>query len=150
MSFGFPLKFLGAEIGSRMQLGKKDVLLKRFRFTIAANRLDTAVFRLNIYRFSNGFPAENILQQSILVGVGSQPGTYAIDLTDYKLFLHGDIFVSLEWVQGAAKQKNGAIFFSAALLRSATWHRYVSQGEWKKFGAVGVGFNMTVQPLTDN
>lgn len=150
MSFGFPLKFLGSEIGSRMQLGKKDVLLKRFRFTVAANRLDTAVFRLNIYRFSNGLPAENILQQNILVGVGSRPGTYAIDLAEYKLFLHGDVFVSLEWVQGSASQKNGAIFLSAALLHGATWHRTVSQGEWKKFGAVSVGFNMTVQPLTDD
>ncbi|SEW44303.1 carboxypeptidase-like regulatory domain-containing protein [Chitinophaga arvensicola] len=147
MSFGFPLKFLGSEIGSRMQLGKKDVLLKRFRFTVAENRLDTAVFRLNIYRFADGLPAENILQESIIVGVGSQRGTYAIDLSAYHLLMHGDVFVALEWVQGASTQKHGAIFLSAALLHGATWHRTISEGEWKKFGAVSVGFNMTVQPL---
>jgi predicted dienelactone hydrolase len=149
MSFGFPLKFLGSEIGSRMQLGKKNVLLKSFHFTVAENRLDTAVFRLNIYRILNGLPAENILPENILVGVGTQTGTYSIDLSNYRLLMQGEVFVSLEWVQGSSGRKNGAIFLSAALLRGTTWHRTASQGRWKRFNAVGVGFNMTVQPLTD-
>ena len=147
ISFGFPLKFLGSEIGVRIALGSKPVILKSFHFNVSENRLDTAVFRLNIYRFKNGKPLENILQQNIIVGVGKRKGGYSIDLSENKLVLKDEILLSLEWVEGTSTAPHGAIFLSAGLLNSSTWHRLTSQGEWKKFSSVGVGFNIEVQPL---
>lgn len=148
INVGLPLKFLGSETGIRLHLGKKPVLLKSFSFNISDNRLDTAVFRLNIYRFKNGVPFENILHQNILVPVGKQTGKYMLDLKGYKLVLDGDLLVSLEWIQGSKAGKgNGIIFLSAGFLNSSTWHRLTSQAEWKKAPGVGVGFNVSIQEL---
>jgi hypothetical protein len=148
VSIGLPLKFLGSETGVKINLGKDPVLLKKLTFNISENRLDTAVFRLNIYSYKNGAPSENILQRNILLGVGSQKGKYSISLTDYKLVMKGDVLVSLEWIEGSsAGRGNGAIFLSAGFLNSATWHRLTSQADWKKATGLGVGINLTVQEL---
>ncbi len=148
VSVGLPLKFLGSEIGIRINLGKKPVLIKNFIFNISDSRLDTAVFRLNIYLFKNRTPRENILHDNIIVGVGKRTGKYIIPLSDYKLFMKDDILISLEWIEGSASAAgHGAIFLSAAFLNSPTWHRLTSQGKWKKANGLGVGFHIEVQKL---
>jgi CarboxypepD_reg-like domain/X-Pro dipeptidyl-peptidase (S15 family) len=146
VSVGLPLKFLGSEIGVRINLGKKPVLIKNFIFNISDSRLDTAVFRLNIYHFKNGVPRENILHDNILVAVGRRTGKYIIPLSDYKILLKDDILISLEWIEGSASAAgHGAIFLSAAFLNAPTWHRLTSQGKWKKANGLGVGFHIEVQ-----
>lgn len=148
VSVGLPLKFLGSETAIRINLGKKPVLIKSFSFNISDSRLDTAVFRMNIYRFKNGAPQENMLQKNILVAVGKRTGKYVIPLSDYKLVFKDDILISLEWIEGSVSGgNNGAIFLSAAFLNSPTWHRLTSQGKWKKASGLGVGFNVEVQKL---
>jgi CarboxypepD_reg-like domain/Dienelactone hydrolase family len=148
ISVGLPLKFLGSEVGVKIQLGKNPVILKKFSFNVSDNRLDTAVFRMNIYNFKNGVPFENILQKNILIPVGKQTGQYMINLTSYKLEMKGEILLSLEWIEGSSSGPgNGAIFLSAGFLNSNTWHRITSQGEWKKAPGLGVGLNMEVQKL---
>jgi pimeloyl-ACP methyl ester carboxylesterase len=150
VNIGLPLRFLGSETGIRLALGKKPVLLKSFSFNISDNRVDTAVFRLNIYNFKNGKPHENILHQNILVPLGKQTGRYTLNLTDYKLVLGGDVLISLEWIEGSySKAGHGALFLSAGFLNSATWHRLTSQAEWKKASGLGVGFNVVIQKLNN-
>lgn len=149
VSIGLPLKFLGTEIGVKIKLGKNPVILKRFSFNISDNRLDTAVFRMNIYNLKNGAPFENILQKNVIVPVGKQKGLYTVNLIPYKLEMKGDIILSLEWIEGSySGAGNGAIFLSASFLSSATWHRITSQGEWKKATGLGVGLNMEVQEIS--
>ena len=149
VSIGLPLKFLGTEIGVKIKLGKNPVILKKFSFNISDNRLDTAVFRMNIYNLKNGVPFENIIQKNVIVHVGKQKGLYTVNLTPYKLQMKGDIILSLEWVEGSySGSGNGAIFLSASFLSSATWHRLTSQGEWKKATGLGVGLNVEVQELS--
>ena len=146
VSVGLPLKFLGSEIGVKINLGKKPVWLKNFTFNISSSRLDTAVFRLNIYDFRNGDPFENMLQKNIMVNVGKRTGKYSIPLSDYKLLMKDDILISLEWIEGSTSgAEKGAIFLSAAFLNSPTWHRLTSQGKWKKANGLGVGFHIEVQ-----
>jgi hypothetical protein len=150
VNIGLPLRFLGSETGIRLALGKKPVVLKSFSFNISDNRVDTAVFRLNIYNFKNGVPHENILHQNILVPLGKQTGRYTLNLTDYKLVLSGDVLISLEWIEGSySKAGHGALFLSAGFLNSATWHRLTSQAGWKKASGLGVGFNVVIQKFRD-
>ena len=123
-------------------------MLKSFSFNISDNRMDTAVFRMNIYSFKNGAPYENILQKNILVSVGKRTGLYTVNLNEYKLTMNGDILLSLEWIEGSySGPGNGVLFLSASFLNSATWHRITSQGDWKKATGLGVGLNMEVQKL---
>ncbi len=149
VSVGLPLKFLGSEVGVKINLGKKSVMLKKFSFNVSGNRLDTAVFRMNIYDVRNGVPFENVLQKNILIPVGKRTGLYMIDLSEYKIEMKGEILLSLEWIEGSSSSSgNGAIFLSAGFLNSSTWHRITSQGEWKKAPGLGVGLNIEVQKLS--
>jgi hypothetical protein len=145
ISIGFPMRFLGAEIGVRMKLGKKAKHLEKFHCHVSDTRVDSAVFRLNIYRLVNGNP-ENILQRNILLSIGKIPGDYTVDLSGLGLALSGDILISLELLRAYPPAPNsGAVFFSAAFFNSGTWRRQTSQAKWKKASGIGVGFNIEVR-----
>jgi CarboxypepD_reg-like domain/X-Pro dipeptidyl-peptidase (S15 family) len=146
VSVGFPMRFLGAELGIRIRLGKRPVFLKAFNFNISASRVDTALFRLNIYGFDKGAPSGYKLQQNILVPVGKTTGPQTIDLSACHLITSGDILVTLELIEGSSSgPEPGALFLSAGFFNSATWRRPTSQATWKKAAGIGVGFNIVVQ-----
>lgn len=146
VSIGFPMRFLGAELGVKIKLGKLPVKLKSFNFNISYNRVDSAVFRLNIYGFDKGAPSGYKLQQNIYVPVAKTAGLQSIDLSTYNLIMSGDILVSLELIRGSSSgSEPGALFLSAGFLNAATWRRATSQATWKKAGGIGVGFNIAVQ-----
>ena len=143
-SVGFPLKFLGSEVGVAVSLGKKNVLLRSFNFNISQTRLDSCTFRLNIYSLKDGVPSENLLSQNILIAIGNKPGNYKIDLTPDRLVMKDKIFVSLEWISGKTTAKQGAVFFSAGLL-SSSYHRKTTEASWEQFKGLGAGFNLQVE-----
>jgi dienelactone hydrolase len=146
ISVGFPMRFLGAELGIRIKLGKRPATLKSFNFNLVSSRIDTALFRLNIYEFDNGSPAQSKLQQNILIPLGRSTGPQKIDLSSYNLIIGGDILVSLELIEGSSSSSEpGALFLSAGFFNSATWRRPTSQATWKKAAGIGVGFNISVQ-----
>jgi len=145
VSAGFPTRFLGAEMGVRMPLGKDLRHLEKFHCQVSYTHVDSAVFRLNIYRIVNGKP-ENIMQRSILLSIRSGPGDYTVDLSGLNLSLSGDILVSLELLKiYSVLPSPGGVFFSAAFFNSGTWHRLTSQAEWTKARGIGVGFNVEVR-----
>jgi hypothetical protein len=145
VSVGLPTRFLGAEIGVRMTPGKRPRHLERFHCHVSDTRVDSAVFRLNIYRMIDGKP-ENIMQRSILLSIRSGPGDYSVDLSGLNLSLSGDILVSLELLKiYSVLPSPGGVFFSAAFFNSGTWHRLTSQAEWTKAHGIGVGFNVEVR-----
>ncbi len=145
VSVGFPTRFLGAEIGVRMTLGKRPRHLEKFHCHVSDTRVDSAVFRLNIYRVVNGKP-ENIMQRSILFSIRSGPGDYTVDLSGLNLSLSGDVVISLELLKiYSVLPSPGGVYFSAAFFNSGTWHRLTSQAAWTKARGIGVGFNVEVR-----
>lgn len=146
ISVGFPMRFLGAELGVRINLGKRPVTLKSFNFNISSSRIDTALFRLNIYEFDKGSPTQSKLQRNIVLPIGKTVGPRKIDLSAYNLVMTGDILVSLELIEGSSSgSAPGALFLSAGFFNSATWRRPTSQANWKKAAGIGIGFNISVQ-----
>ncbi len=143
-SVGFPLKFLGSEVGVVVSLGKKDVLLRSFNFNISQTRLDSCTFRLNIYSLANGLPSKNLLANNLLISIGNKPGSYTIDLKSQRLLMKNKIFISLEWISGKTTNKQGAVFFSAGLLASS-YHRKTTEANWEQFKGLGAGFNLQVE-----
>jgi len=145
VSVGFPMRFLGSEMGVRMTLGKRPRRLEKFHCHVSDTRVDSAVFRLNIFRMLNGKP-ENIMQRSIFLSIGRAPGDYTVDLSGLNLALSGDILVSLELLRTySVLAIPGAVYFSAAFFNSGTWRRQTSQAEWTKARGIGVGFNVEVR-----
>jgi hypothetical protein len=145
VSVGFPMRFLGAEIGVRISLGKHLRRLEKFHCHVSDSKFDSAIFRLNIYMVVNG-RVENILQRNVLLPIGKAPGDCTVDLSALNLSLSGVILVSLELLSAGPPGPNaGAVYFSAAFFNSGTWRRQTSQAEWKKATGIGVGFNLEVR-----
>lgn len=140
------LNQLGTSIGVKMNIRKK-VMLDEFRFTVSYNQLDTAVFRVNILSFKNGVPGESVIRQNIYCHIGRRPGPYTVDLLPYQIILDQDVLIALEWVEGSAKNVSDYIVFSASPANKGTYLKYSSQGKWKHFRGMGVGFNVEVRIL---
>lgn len=142
ISVGFPLRDLGSEVGVRLSLGKQKMLLKSFNYTVSHLRMDSALFRLNIYTWENGKPGANVLTQNILTGFDST-GTYSINLLPYKIILSGPLLVSLEWIDGHTSTGQGNVFFSAGFLSSG-YRRKTTSSKWIRSAGLAAGFNVSV------
>lgn len=80
IGIGFPTRFLRSEMGVKMSLGKNRRNIKKFHCHVSDTRVDSAIFRLNIFRMVNGKP-ENILQRNILLTIKAAPADYTVDLS---------------------------------------------------------------------
>jgi pimeloyl-ACP methyl ester carboxylesterase len=148
LSTGFFPGQLGAEMGIKINIGKKPAAVDAFNFHISYNRLKSqSTFRLNIYTVVNGKPSQNILTENITIAIeGKQSGLMSIDLKPYHIILYDDVIVTLEWIKNEKEPKdNEAIFFSLGLLTNGTFVKTSSQAEMKKHSNLGVGFNLHVR-----
>lgn len=148
LSTGFFPGQLGAEIGIKINIGKKPAAVEAFNFNISYNRLKSqSTFRLNIYTVVNGKPSQNILTENITIIVeGKQTGLMSIDLQPYNIILTDDVIVTLELIKNEKEPKDDeAIFFSLGLLTNGTFIKTSSQAEMKKHSNLGVGFNLNVR-----
>lgn len=139
---------LGTAIGVRMNI-RKPVLLDQFRFTISYSQLDTALFRLNILTLKDGVPHESLIQENIYCRVGKRTGTYTIDLLPYQITASRDVVMALEWIEGGTEGIRDYLVFSASPANNGTYLKYTSQGKWKRFKGMGVGFHVTVRVLDE-
>ena len=148
LSTGFFPGQLGAEIGIKINIGKKPAAVDAFNFNISYNRLKSqSTFRLNIYTVVNGKPSQNLLTENITVVIeGRQTGLMSIDLKPYSIILTDDVIVTLELIKNEKEPKGDeAIFFSLGLLTNGTFIKTSSQAEMKKHSNLGVGFNLNVR-----
>ena len=85
-----------------------------------------------------------VIGQSIIEGtIKTEEGEFTLDLSEYEIIIEDDFFVSVELIENNGESDKG-IFFSSNLLSSPVFARLTSQGEWKKYGGVSIGFNLTV------
>ncbi len=145
---GFGYDQLGAEMGIKINIRKNPTLVDTFNFTVSQNRLSAkAIFRLNFYSVQKGKPYENILTENILISIApKQTGPISVDLKPYGIVLKDDVIVALEWVANEGDTKEGeAIFFPLGLFTNGTLYKASSQSKFRKYGGLGVGFNIDVR-----
>ncbi len=145
---GFGYDQLGAEMGIKINIRKNPTFVDAFNFTISHNRLSAkSTFRLNFYTVEKGRPSKNIVKDNILVPIEpKQTGKVTIDLRPYDIILKDDVIVALEWVANEGEnKKDEAIFFPLGLMTNGTLYKYTYHSKFKKFGSLGVGFNIDVR-----
>ncbi len=145
---GFGYDQLGAEMGIKINIRKNPTLVDAFNCTVSQNRLSAkAIFRLNFYSVQNGKPHENVLTQNILIPIEpKQTGPITVDLKPFNIVLEDDVIVTLEWVANEGDNKEGeAIFFPLGLFTNGTLYKASSQSKFRKYGGLGVGFNIDVR-----
>jgi hypothetical protein len=141
---GFTNSELGNELGVVIKI-KKPTMLLSFNANVVVNTSDSMKFRLNIYDLKKGLPDNRIIAEQIIFPIGVKAGRFSLDLTSYNIVMTDDFFVSLELIENYGRTKSGSILFSAGLLGNPLLVRQTSQGSWKKYSAISVGFNLTAQ-----
>ena len=114
--------------------------------------VDTVAFRLNFYRAAQGFPAERLVEQTILVRTAIQNGWLTIDLAKYALTMQADFFIGFEFLPGkkpaepAVKKKFPVPIFSyGGQFGGAAISRTSSLGAWKREPGASLSAYVTVR-----
>jgi len=143
MRGGFRNAPLGHELGIRIKIKKSPTYIEKFHTNVTSNTGESMKFRLNIYNLKDGLPYKRIIKENIIFEIDTKEGEFTLDLSKYNIVVKEDFYFTVELIEN---QKRGEeIFFSANLLGKPIVTRQTSQGEWKKLGSVGIGFNLTVK-----
>jgi len=136
---GFTSNELGNEVGIVIKIKRSPTYINQFSTFITSNKYDSLKFRLNFYDLKDGLPNKRITNQNIIITSKIKEGKLTVDLSKYDIIVEDDFFVSLEWIENLGEK---GLYFSMGLLGSPVISRYTSQGDWKKVGAVSLGFNV--------
>ena len=137
---GFTSNQLGNEIAQFIRVKKnRPTKLEAFWVTLAENKIENAVLRLNIYSEKEGFPDTNLLKTPIYIELPSDHQTLTLDLKPYAIYVEDDFFVSLEWIEDYGIEN---LWFSAGLFGKSLYARNASQGEWVRKKALSIGMGV--------
>lgn len=133
ISVSFENNNMGHEMGVRMKIKKRPTFIERIDINIAHTTYDSIFYRMNIYKFDTkkGKPTEHILKKPVYLvyAKADTENTISVDLSAMNVFVEDDFFVSLELVKDLGE---GDLNFCAALFKSKSYYRYISQGRWTK------------------
>lgn len=140
-----PNQNLGAAIGKKFKLGKKEVQLKNFQFYIAQNNFDTVRFRLEIYSLENGRPHNSIHTQEILTEItNAQKGWVSVDLSPYQIYAKGKIAVAITWIYHSNEGARLQLPITIPVIGSTHYYRYGSQNKWKRFRGMSTAMQLEI------
>lgn len=128
-----------------VKIKKRPTYIKDFNAFIVENTSDSMKFRLNFYDLKRGLPGDRIIKNQIIFPITTKNGTFTIDLSNYNILMTDDFSISLELIENYGQKSKRGILFSAGLLGSPFITRETSQGTWKKYKAISLGFNVTTE-----
>jgi len=143
MRGGFRNAPLGHELGLKIKIKKSPTYIEKFHTNITSNTGESMKFRLNFYNLKNELPFQRIINENIIFEIDISEGEFTLDLSKYNIVIKEDFYFTVELIEN--QKQDQEIFFSANLLGKPIITRQTSQGEWKKLGSVGIGFNLTVK-----
>ena len=153
------LRGIGSEIGLKIELGEIPVLIKSLHVRVDKNSFDTCLLRLHIRNVVNELPQDELLKQNIILPVTKKSGWAEIDLSKHQLVFHGDIILSLEFVdvKGINKNRlvsvrsngkklppNAAILFNMSKSPVGTYTNFGFERQWKRSNDSTPSFYLTV------
>lgn len=136
---GFGNNALGYECGLLMK-NKKKAIIKSVNINFLPSTCDTIFCRLNIYEVKEKNIFENILIESIYVGISKEnilKGSLHLDLKEKNIIVNGDFLVTLEQITGLCGE---SLYFPTSL-KQKTYYRETSQGNWE---TISVGISLSV------
>jgi len=145
----------GYEIGTKIELGSKPVLLRSLHICMHNQSFESSLFRLHIRNIINNLPSEELLTENIMIPITKRSGWIDIDLTKYNLVFNDDIALTIEWVNVYTTNKtklievNGKksynILFNMKQKQGSIYHRWGSESKWSLEQGSSPSFYLTVQ-----
>ena len=136
---------LGAEIGRKFPMSRRNTWLDSLHFFIDHNNYDTVIFRINIYDVKHKRPGESCLRQDVRCSLSKlQKGCISVDLTPYDIHVSEDIIVSLEWIYHSDK---GNTLSLPIAMPSPHMHyyKYGSQNKWQRYSMMATRMKLYVR-----
>ncbi len=122
------------EIGQVIRLGNTLAQISSLNVHINSSRPDSADFRINFYRYDieENIPKERIIEKSILQRHAVTEGWLKFDLSNYNIFIKGDVLMSLEFIPETDNDVK-QIFYEVKLGGSSkSFFRKTSLGQWTR------------------
>jgi predicted alpha/beta superfamily hydrolase len=114
------------------QVIKLDTVLSKItsvNLNITEPRNDSRTFRINFYDFDGHQPTNRIIEKSIVQTHPIKPGWLKFDLTQYGVYLKGNVVVAIEFIPN--EKKENPIYYEIKIGGSSnSFVRTSSQGEW--------------------
>ncbi len=139
VSLGFSENILGAEAGVKIKNKKKSTWIKKLGFAIARNKLDTLLFRVNVYELKRNKVGQKILREDIIIETSIEEGVVEVDLSAYEIVTDKDIIVALEWIKDFGVDITTELNFYGGLMKKPLFYKNTSHAPWKKIRAIGLG-----------
>jgi predicted alpha/beta superfamily hydrolase len=89
---------------------------------------DSGVFRLNFYKYENGYPTKRITSNNILQKKAIKEGWLKFDVSAERLYLKGDIVAAIEFFPSKGKDIKYEVKLGGT---TKTFFRSSSQGQWQ-------------------
>lgn len=131
---------LGGEIANKINIKRKNTRLKNFKFYVVENQADSIKIRVNIYKYSKGYPTEKILKENVYHTVKIKLGEVSIDLEPYNIMVNEDFVIGFELIKVYGDVIAFAI--SGSQYSGPAFKRYVSQDKWERHPEVGMSFSV--------
>lgn len=122
--------------------GKLSELLSA-HFYVSSQKLDSALFRINLYKSKNGLPGERIIEKSILKRLPAKEGWVSIDLQPFEIYTDEDFYLGIEYLPGAGVDRLAILL--GAKLGGSSYSREASLGSWEKFTGASLSGYVTVR-----
>jgi len=145
----------GYEIGTKIELGSKPVLLRSLHICMHNQSFEYSLFRLHIRNIVNNLPSEELLTENILIPITKRSGWIDIDLSKYNLVFKDDIALTLEWVNVTITNEmkfikvNGkkelCVLFNMKKKQGITYTKWGPEAKWSLNEGSSPSFYLTVQ-----
>lgn len=122
---------MGGERGIKISLGEKKAFIKSANFYIRQNKFEEVLFRIHMRSLKNNIPANEIIDNNILVNTSVTRGWVQVDLSEYNIIADNDIMVSLEVIKAKGQCAEGpCLIFSGQLLKGVLYAKEAYEDRW--------------------
>ena len=145
----------GYEIGTKIELGSKPVLLRSLHIYMHNQSFEYSLFRLHIRNIVNNLPFEELLTENIMIPITKSSGWVDIDLSKYNLVFKDDIALTIEWIKVNTTNKTKfinvqgrneyCILFNMKQKQGSIYTRWGSESKWSWKDGLSPSFYLTVQ-----
>ncbi|WP_276498188.1 carboxypeptidase-like regulatory domain-containing protein [Pontibacter litorisediminis] len=111
-------------------------------FYLTSSKLDSALFRINLYKSENGLPGERLVEQRIMQKLSTKQGWISIDLEAFNIHTGEDFFLGIEYLPAEGVDKSAIML--GGKLGGSSYSRKASLGTWEKFVGASLSGYVTV------
>ena len=136
---------LGAEIGRKFSLGKKDTKLEEFSFYLKQNNFDNVGFKINVYSIGkNNIPLERLNKEEIVESINNKTiGWIDVDLSKYHINVNQDIIICIEWIKASEKGDTLSLpIFAPTFFNSTYYYKQSAQSKWRKYTIISTSMKL--------